>query len=225
MQTVAPGYLIDVNPADLDVQVFEDRLRQGRAAHRDGNWAAASGELGAALTLWCGEPLPDLRAAGLLDETVARWSEQRLQALEWRIDSDLHLGRHDDVVAELSELVAAHPMREGFAGQLMLACYQSGLQLGALPVYRHPAGCSSTSLAPSPAVASRTCTSGYSPATRPCCQPRRIPRPAPPDRRERAWPRSPAWPTLVCPRRSNSRPRFGICQTGRCAEGPDGPHR
>jgi hypothetical protein len=121
-----------VDPGNLDVQVFQDRLRRGRAAHRGGDWALASGELGAALTLWRGEPLPDLRAAGLLAEATARWSEQRLQALEWRIDSDVHLGRHHDVIAELSELAAAHPMRESFAGLLMMACYQSGRQADAL---------------------------------------------------------------------------------------------
>jgi DNA-binding SARP family transcriptional activator len=137
VQTAVPGYLIAVDPGDLDVQVFQDRLRRGRAAHRGGDWALASGELGAALTLWRGEPLPDLRAAGLLAEAAARWSEQRLQALEWRIDSDLHLGRHHDVIAELSELAAAHPMRESFAGLLMMACYQSGRQADALSVYRH----------------------------------------------------------------------------------------
>jgi DNA-binding SARP family transcriptional activator len=136
LQTAERGYLIDVDPGDLDVQVFEDRLRRGRAAHRAEDWALASEELGAALALWRGEPLPDLRAGGLLAEATVRWSEQRLQGLEWRIDSDVRLGRHHDVVAELSELVAAHPMREGFAGLLMLAYYQSGRLADALSVYR-----------------------------------------------------------------------------------------
>jgi DNA-binding SARP family transcriptional activator len=136
VRTAAPGYSMDVAPEDLDVHVFEDRLRRGRAAHRGGDWALAAEQLAAALAVWRGEPLPDLRAAELLAEAWARWSEQRLQALEWRIDSDLRLGHHDDVVAELSELVAVHPLRENLAGLLMLACYQCGRQADALSVYR-----------------------------------------------------------------------------------------
>jgi DNA-binding SARP family transcriptional activator/tetratricopeptide (TPR) repeat protein len=136
VRTAASGYSIDTAPGDLDVQVFEDRLRHGRAAHRAGDWALASEELAAALKLWRGEPLPELPAAGLLAEAAARWSEQRLQALEWRIDSDLRLGKHADVVAELSELVTAHPLRENLAGLLMVACYQSGRQAESLAVYR-----------------------------------------------------------------------------------------
>ena len=136
VRTAVPGYLIDVSAGDLDVRVFEDRLRRGRTAHRGEDWALASGELGAALALWRGEPLPDLRDGALFAEAAARWSEQRLQALEWRIDSDLRLGQHQDVIAELYELAAAHPLRESFAGLLMVACYQSGRQADALSVYR-----------------------------------------------------------------------------------------
>jgi DNA-binding SARP family transcriptional activator len=136
VRTAVPGYLIDVSAGDLDVRVFEDRLRRGRTAHRGEDWALASGELGAALALWRGEPLPDLRDGALFAEAAARWSEQRLQALEWRIDSDLRLGQHQDVIAELFELAAAHPLRESFAGLLMVACYQSGRQADALSVYR-----------------------------------------------------------------------------------------
>lgn len=135
VRTAAPGYSMDVAPEDLDVHVFEDRLRRGRAAHRGGDWALAAEQLAAALAVWRGEPLPDLRAAALLAEASARWAEQRLQALEWRIDSDLRLGHHDDVVAELSELVAVHPLRESLAGLLMLACYQCGRQADALAVF------------------------------------------------------------------------------------------
>jgi DNA-binding SARP family transcriptional activator len=136
VRTAVPGYLIDVSAGDLDVGVFEDRLRRGRTAHRGGDWALASGELGVALALWRGEPLPDLRDGALFAEAAARWSEQRLQALEWRIDSDLQLGKHHDVIAELYELAAAHPLREGFAGLLMVACYQSGRQADALSAYQ-----------------------------------------------------------------------------------------
>jgi DNA-binding SARP family transcriptional activator/tetratricopeptide (TPR) repeat protein len=136
VRTAVSGYSIDVAPAELDAQSFEDGLRRGRAAHRAGDWALASEELSAALKLWRGEPLPDLRAAALVADATARWSEQRLQALEWRIDTDLRLGNHDDVLAELSGLVTAHPLRENLSGLLMVACYRSGRQAEALAVYR-----------------------------------------------------------------------------------------
>jgi DNA-binding SARP family transcriptional activator len=136
IRTAVSGYSIDVVPGDVDVQVFENRLHMGRATHRAGDWALASAELTAALKLWRGEPLPDLRDSALVVDATTRWSEQRVQALEWRIDSDLHLGNHDDVVAELSELVRAHPLRESMAGLLMLAYHRSGRQAEALAVYR-----------------------------------------------------------------------------------------
>ncbi len=136
LRTVPHGYLLDAAPGAVDVQVFEDLLHCGRAAHRGEDWDLASTALGAALALWRGEPVPDLRVTGLLAYAVARWSEQRLQALEWRIESDLRLGRHHDVIAELAELTAAHPMREGLAGLLMTAHYQSGRLGDALSVYR-----------------------------------------------------------------------------------------
>lgn len=136
LRTVPHGYLLDAAPGTVDAQIFEDLLHCGRAAHRAEDWAMASAVLGAALALWRGEPVPELRATGLLAYAAARWSEQRLQALEWRIESDLRLGRHPDVTAELAELTATHPLREGLAGLLMTAHYQSGRRGDALSVYR-----------------------------------------------------------------------------------------
>ena len=135
VRTEPGGYRLDVDPAHVDVWEFEDRLRRGRSAHQARQWAEASAELGRALALWRGEPLSDM-ASPPLDDAVRRWSQQRLQALEWRIDCDLRLGRHADVVAELSDLVEKHPMREGLAGALMRAFYGSGRQAEALAVYQ-----------------------------------------------------------------------------------------
>jgi len=136
VKTAVSGYSIDVLPGLLDVQVFEDLRRRGRAAQLAGDWALASAELTEALKLWRGEPLPDLQASALVADTTARWAEQRLQALEWRIDSDLHRGNHDDAVAELSALVAANPLRENLAALLMMAFHRAGRQAEALAVYR-----------------------------------------------------------------------------------------
>lgn len=135
VRTAANGYVLDVDPARVDAWEFEERARRGRSAHRRRQWTEASSELGGALALWRGEPLSDL-ALPSFEDTVSRWSEQRLQAWEWRIDCDLHLGRYADVVAELTDLVAKHPMREGFAGALMRALHGCGRQADALAVYR-----------------------------------------------------------------------------------------
>lgn len=134
--TSADGYRVDSGPGNLDVRMFEDRLRQGRAAHRREVWGVAAAELRSALSLWRGEPLPDLQGNASLGEAALRWSELRLQALEWRIESDMGLGRQRDVLAELSELVVAHPLRECFSWLLMLAYYRCGRQAEALAVYR-----------------------------------------------------------------------------------------
>ena len=67
---------------------------------------------------------------------IARLEEIRLSALELRIDADLAIGRHDELVGELEALVAAHPLREGLRTSLMTALYRSGRQAEALEAYR-----------------------------------------------------------------------------------------
>jgi Bacterial transcriptional activator domain len=72
----------------------------------------------------------------LRDREVPPIQDQRLQALATRIGADLHLGRHGEVVAELRQLVAAHPLQEQFHAQLMLALYRSGRPPDALTAYQ-----------------------------------------------------------------------------------------
>ena len=97
----------------------------------------AAGQLRAALELWRGEPLEDvtLHSGDLLAETL-RLSEARVAALEERIDADLALGKHEELVGELQQHAAQHPLRERITGSLMLACYRSGRQADALGAYR-----------------------------------------------------------------------------------------
>ena len=92
--------------------------------------------LRAALAMWRGPPLVDLADDGFARAEIARLDELRMTALEERIDADLALGRHAEIVGELEALVAHHPLREGLRGQLMLALYRSGRQAGALRVYQ-----------------------------------------------------------------------------------------
>ncbi|MEV6908158.1 BTAD domain-containing putative transcriptional regulator [Amycolatopsis sp. NPDC051071] len=133
----SPGYLLVVRPGELDVRRFEDLADQVRVAHERGDAVVAGGLARQALAMWQGQPF-----AGLADSSSAlqveadRLAERRLVLLAQRFDADLALGRHADVVAELAELVAEHPLREHFQAQLMLALYRSRRQAEALKVYR-----------------------------------------------------------------------------------------
>jgi len=137
IKTTAPGYLIRVLPGELDLDSFSALAGRGFLARGAGDWAAAAGDLGAALALWRGSPLADVPSALIQEVEVPRLEQSRLAALEARIDADLHLGRHEGVIGELGALIAAHPLREGFHQALMLACYQLGRQADALAAYRH----------------------------------------------------------------------------------------
>ena len=135
ISTQPPGYLIRVDAGDLDVARFEARLTAARAAARDGSWDTAASEARAALALWRGEPLADVDSELLAQREVTRLAELRLQALEARIDADLHLGRNAEVIVELRHLAECHPLREHLRGLLMLACYRDGRQAEALAAY------------------------------------------------------------------------------------------
>lgn len=120
--TKPPGYALRVEEGELDLDQFEQLARQGREHLAAGDAKAASRELESALALWRG-PAPGLE-------------ERRLAALEDRIEADLALGRHAQLVPELETLVARDPLQERLRGQLMLALYRSGRQADALEQYR-----------------------------------------------------------------------------------------
>ncbi len=130
------GYLIEIAAGELDVTRFAALQAAGRAAARAEAWERASEQLSEALALWRGQPLADVPSHMLAVAEVPRLAEMRLDAAEARIDADLHLGRHREVVAELQALVAAEPLRERLHELLMLALYRSGQQAAALAAYR-----------------------------------------------------------------------------------------
>ena len=101
-----------------------------------GERADASARLHDALALWRGPALADLTYADFAQGAIARLEEIRLAALELRIETDLSLGRHRELVAELQGHVAEHPLRERLVACLMLALHQSGQQADALATYR-----------------------------------------------------------------------------------------
>jgi DNA-binding SARP family transcriptional activator len=133
---VPPGYLIRVEPGELDVHSFESLLDAGRNAVRAGAWEQAASQFHDALALWRGEALDGVGSSVLELREVPRLTEMRMQATEARIEADLHLGRHADVTAELRKLADAHPLRERLHALLMLALYRDGRQGDALAAYQ-----------------------------------------------------------------------------------------
>jgi DNA-binding SARP family transcriptional activator/class 3 adenylate cyclase len=130
------GYLLRVERGRLDLDRFEALVEAGERALGSGEAAQAAEKLREALALWRGPPLADFAYEPFAQAAIERLEDQRLAALERRIEADLALGRHADVVGELKELVSVHPLHEGFRAQLMLALYHSGRQAQALEVYR-----------------------------------------------------------------------------------------
>ena len=115
---------------------FERLVDQGRSALTANAPGPAAASLRAALGLWRGNALGDLRCEPFAQVEVGRLEELRLGAVEDRIEADLALGRHADVVSELDALVATHPLRERLYGQLMIALYRCGRQAEALEAYQ-----------------------------------------------------------------------------------------
>lgn len=136
IRTQPPGYLIRAEADEVDVTRFEAHADAARAAARERAWGAAAAQAGAALALWRGEPLADVGSDVLASHEGPRLAEMRLQALETRVEADLHLDRHAEVIAELRQLAAAHRLRERLHGLLMLALYRDGRQGEALAAYQ-----------------------------------------------------------------------------------------
>jgi DNA-binding SARP family transcriptional activator len=130
--TRPPGYVLRVGPDDVDLARFERLV----ASAEDVEPSLAAARLREALGLWRGPPLADVAYEPFAQMAIARLEELRLLAFEKRIDADLALGRHEELVPELQELVAAHSLREGTRARLMMALYRSGRQAEALAAYR-----------------------------------------------------------------------------------------
>jgi DNA-binding SARP family transcriptional activator len=134
VEAVAPGYVIRTDPGDLDLRAFEDHCAAGRHALAGRDWLRAEERWVDALALWRGDPFADVPA--LADHPlVHHLHEARLQALQGRVEAALNLGRHGHVVGELRALTVAHPLREAFHAQLMLALYRDGRQAEALEAF------------------------------------------------------------------------------------------
>ncbi|MGH3102678.1 MAG: BTAD domain-containing putative transcriptional regulator [Gaiellaceae bacterium] len=136
LTTRPPGYVVRVEPDELDLHRFERLVDEGRSLLVRGLAADASGRLRDALSQWRGPALADFGYESFAQPAIARLEEIRLAAVELRIDADLALGRHDELVGELEALVAEHPLRERLRRYLMTALYRSGRQAEALDAYQ-----------------------------------------------------------------------------------------
>jgi DNA-binding SARP family transcriptional activator len=136
IRTVAGAYGLALEADELDRDRFERLLAEGRAALESGEHAEALDQLRSALGLWRGAPLSDLSYEPFAQNEIKRLEELHIGALEDRIDAELALGHHDELVPELEGLVTRHPLRERLRAQLMLALYRAGRQAEALEAYR-----------------------------------------------------------------------------------------
>jgi DNA-binding SARP family transcriptional activator len=136
LRTVAGGYLLRVAAGTLDADVFRGLISEGQRALETGDAKRANEKLREALALWRGPPLAEVTFEDFAQAEIRRLEELRVTALEARIEADLQLGRHTDVVGELEGLLVEQPSREHFAAQLMLALYRSGRQTEALDIYQ-----------------------------------------------------------------------------------------
>ncbi|MEU5808695.1 BTAD domain-containing putative transcriptional regulator [Streptomyces sp. NPDC047718] len=134
LRSTASGYVLTVRPGELDTEEFTVGAERAQRAWLRRDWPTAAAEAEAALALWRGEPFADVLLLADSPEGV-RLRELRLQLLEWRFDACLHLGRHQNVIAELTSLVAEHPTREWLHRQLMLALHATARTAEALDVY------------------------------------------------------------------------------------------
>ncbi|MEU9273167.1 AfsR/SARP family transcriptional regulator [Streptomyces sp. NPDC048251] len=134
--TMPSGYLLASGGGASDVRTFERLSGMGYRAMDAGDFPGAARQLREALALWTGTAFADVQTGEQLDMEIKRLEENRLCALDQRIEADLRLGRHRELLAELTVLVNRYRTHESLHGQFMLALYRSGRRGEALEVYQ-----------------------------------------------------------------------------------------
>jgi SARP family transcriptional regulator, regulator of embCAB operon len=130
------GYRLNIDDEDIDVARYERLSSAGRQSIDEGDFAKASATLRFALAVWRGSALADVTVGSRLKIETVRLEENRLTDLDLRIEADLHLGRHRQLLGELAALTAQYPLLENFQAKYMLALYHSGRQSHALDRYQ-----------------------------------------------------------------------------------------
>jgi WD40 repeat protein/DNA-binding SARP family transcriptional activator len=131
-----PGYLLRVAPEKLDAARFAELVTRGRQLLAAGEVEAAAATLREGLGLWRGEAFEEFPQVEACAAEAARMAELRLGAVEERVEADLALGRHRELLAELEGLTREHPLRERLWGQLLVCLYRCGRQAEALLAYQ-----------------------------------------------------------------------------------------
>ncbi|MGW2864129.1 AfsR/SARP family transcriptional regulator [Streptomyces sp. NPDC001205] len=134
--TAPGGYVLRGGGGSSDVREFDRLAGMGYRAMDAEDFAGAARLLREALGLWSGSALADVRVGAQLEVEVCRLEESRLCALYQRIEADLRLGRHRELLGELTVLVSRYRTHEALHGQFMLALYRSGRRTEALAVYQ-----------------------------------------------------------------------------------------
>ncbi|RPF24792.1 AfsR/SARP family transcriptional regulator [Streptomyces sp. TLI_185] len=134
--TVPGGYLLKAGDGTSNVREFERLAGSGYRAMDAEDYPQAARLLRQALGLWTGPALADVQTGPQLQTEVKRLEESRLCALDQRVEADLRLGRHRELLAELTVLVNRYPTHESLCGQYMLALYRSGRRGEALDAYQ-----------------------------------------------------------------------------------------
>ncbi|MFH0246534.1 BTAD domain-containing putative transcriptional regulator [Streptomyces sp. HK10] len=134
--TLPGGYRLNTRGGFVDFREFERRAGAGYRAMDAEDFSGAARRLRDALALWTGPALADVQVGNRAELEVRRLEESRLCALDQRIDADLRLGRHRELLSELTVLVNRHQLHESLHGQFMLALHRSGRRGEALNVYQ-----------------------------------------------------------------------------------------
>ena len=133
--TVPEGYLLRTAAAEFDRRTFDHLAAAGRSALAAGDHCEAVALLASACELWRGPALADVRAGAVTEAQLLALEQVRLNTVEQYIDARMRLGHHQDVLAELTLLVAEHGLNENFCAQLMVALHRSGRRREALGVF------------------------------------------------------------------------------------------
>ncbi len=133
--TVPEGYLLRTTSAEFDRRTFEHLAAAGRSALAAGDNFEAAALFSRACGLWRGPALADVRAGSVTEAQLMALEQVRLNTLEQYVDARMRLGQHQDVLAELTLLVAEHGLNENFCAQLMVALHRSGRRREALSVF------------------------------------------------------------------------------------------
>ena len=137
LQTARRGYTLLLPTTDLDSVRFEQMVRHGARRLHDGNPREAAAMLRDGLGLWRGPALSEVETGPILTAERLRLEQLRKTALEQRIEADLMLGRHYELIGELTALVTREPTNERLAGHLILALHRSQHRDQALRIYDH----------------------------------------------------------------------------------------